>query len=406
MTLGEHTDGLRPAAAWYVVTLLTFAYLFALLDRTVVTLLIAPIQQDLHITDTQFGLLQGLSFGIFYLLGGLPIGWLVDRMSRVRIITAGVAAWSMLTMFSGLASTFKQLFLTRIGVGIGEAALNPTAYSLLADLFPRDKLSRAIAVFSSGAMIGTGLAYAFGGALMAALMLTLREPSRAGRERVSSHVPWRALTGFLCLRRTIIFLHFGAFSCLGVLIWSFLTWGPAFLFRSHGLSGGIVGITMGVATGLLGTLGFFLGGALADFWLRKGQPDAHMKVGFFAMLAALPVGLMVALCSSAAVATIGMCILIFLLMTPVPAGIAALQLITPPLLRGRISALYMVVVNFAGLALGPVFVALLTDYVFHSMAAIGVALAIITVMMASLSALGFGLGRRLMGACILEGSRE
>jgi MFS family permease len=281
MTLGEHTDGLRPAAARYVVALLTFAYLFALLDRTVVTLLIAPIQQDLHITDTQFGLLQGLTFGIFYLLGGLPIGWLVDRMSRVRIITVGVAAWSMLTMFSGLASTFKQLFLMRIGVGIGEAALNPTAYSLLADLFPRDKLSRAIAVFSSGAMIGTGLAYAFGGALihlfggrpdvtlpivgtlriwqvaflaagapgllLAALMLTLREPSRSGGERVSGHVPWRALTGFLRLRCTIIFLHFGAFSCLGVLLYSFLTWGPAFLFRSHGLSGGIVGITMGVA---------------------------------------------------------------------------------------------------------------------------------------------------------------
>jgi MFS family permease len=85
MTLREHTDGLRPAAAWYVV--------------------------------------QGLTFGIFYLLGGLPIGWLVDRMSRVRIITAGVAAWSLLTMFSGLASTFKQLFLMRIGVGIGVGTL-------------------------------------------------------------------------------------------------------------------------------------------------------------------------------------------------------------------------------------------------------------------------------------------
>jgi hypothetical protein len=120
-------------------------------------------------------------------------------------------------------------------------------------------------------------------------MLALREPSRTGRERVSSHVPWRALTGLLRLRRTIIFLHFGAISCMSVLFYSFTTWGPALLFRSHGLSGGIVGITMGVATGLLGTLGFFLGGALADFWLRKGQLDAHMKVGFLAMLAALPV---------------------------------------------------------------------------------------------------------------------
>jgi MFS family permease len=101
-----------------------------------------------------------------------------------------------------------------------------------------------------------------------------------------------------------------------------------------------------------------------------------------------------------------MCILIFLLMTPLPAGVAALQLITPPLLRGRISALYAVVVNFTGLALGPVLVALLTDYVFHSKAAIDVALAIVTVVMASLSALGFGLVRRLMGVCILEGSRE
>lgn len=427
------------SSAWYAVSLLTLAYLISLLDRTVLNLLIGPLQQDLRITDTQFALLQGPTFAVFFLLGGLPIGWLVDRVSRIRIVTLGVAGWSVMTMLSGLASSFAHLFVMRIGVGVGEAALNPAAYSLMADLFSRDKLSRAIAVFSSGSMIGTGLAYAFGGGLLqllggedgvtlpivgtlrvwqvaflaagapglllAALFLTVREPARKRREPLSAEMPLNALMAFLRDRRLVISLHFAAFSSMVVLAYSFFTWGPALLFRTHGLSPTVVGITMGVATGVCGVLGFFCGGALADRWLRKGHQDAHMRVGLWAMIATLPMGLIVALSGNAVLTTVGMCCLVFLMMTPTPAGIAGLQLITPPSLRGRVSALFIVVVNFSGMSLGPILVALITDYVFRSSTAVNLSLAIVTVVMTSISAVCFGLVRRKFGARIVEQDR-
>jgi MFS family permease len=438
--MNEPTDAKIARGARNAVVLLTLAYLFALLDRTVLTLLIGPIQQDLHITDTQFGLLQGLTFAIFYLLGGLPLGWLVDRTSRVRIITLGVAAWSVMTMLSGFAGSFIQLFLLRVGVGIGEASLNPATYSLLADWFPRNRLSRAIAAFTSGSMLGTGLAYAFGGALvhlfgarhgialpivgtmqiwqvaflaagapglvLALLLMTLREPPRKQHVAPHAEVTQGALITFLRQRRLVIALHFGAFSCMVVLIYSFFTWGPALLLRSHGLSAGIVGIIMGSATGIFGVLGFFGGGALADYWLRKGHVDAHMKVGVWAMTAALPVGLTVSLTKSPALASAGMCCLIFLLMAPTPAGVAGLQLITPQQLRGRISALFMVVANFAGLGLGPVLVPLLTDHVFGSKSAVNLSLAIITALTAPLSVVGFAFARRMFSTCLVEEARN
>ena len=124
--------------SWYVVGILTLAYISSFIDRQILSLLVEPIKRDLKITDTQISLLMGLSFGIFYTLLGIPIARLSDLKSRKHIVAWGIGLWSLMTAICGMAGNFTQLFLARMGVGVGEAALSPAAYSMIADLFPKE----------------------------------------------------------------------------------------------------------------------------------------------------------------------------------------------------------------------------------------------------------------------------
>src|SRR3954469_2329973 len=149
--------------AWYVVAVLTLANVSGFLDRQVLSLLVPAIEHDLQISDTQMSYLIGLSFSLFYTVLGLPIAWLADRANRRNIMASGVALWSVMTMLSGIASTYPRLLLARIGVGVGEATLNAPSVSLIADYFPRERVSLAMSVWSLGTFLGSGLAYFIGG---------------------------------------------------------------------------------------------------------------------------------------------------------------------------------------------------------------------------------------------------
>ena len=153
----------HPAYAWYVVAVLMLAYVCSFVDRQVLALMVPAVRRDLGISDTQMSLLMGLSFALFYSILGLPIGRLADRSSRRRIIVWGIAVWSVMTALCGAARNYWQLFLARMGVGVGEAALSPPAYSLIADYFPKDRLGTAIGVYSLGIYLGSGLAMMLGG---------------------------------------------------------------------------------------------------------------------------------------------------------------------------------------------------------------------------------------------------
>ena len=140
--------------AWYVVAVLMFAYMVAFVDRQILSLLVQPIKRDLGVTDTQIGLLAGFAFAIFYSVLGVPIARLADRTNRKTLITVGVVLWSVMTAACGLTKTYWQLFLMRVGVGVGEATLSPAAYSMMADYFPPKKLARAIGVYAMGLIHG------------------------------------------------------------------------------------------------------------------------------------------------------------------------------------------------------------------------------------------------------------
>ena len=155
-----------PVVAWTTLAILFLAYISSFVDRMIISLLVEPIKADFQISDTQISLLLGLSFAIFYCLAALPIGRLVDIWSRKKIVTVGITLWSFMTALCGLAQNYTQLFLARIGVGVGEASLAPAAYSMLADSFPPKKLGLAMGVFTMGTAVGAGLALIIGGAII------------------------------------------------------------------------------------------------------------------------------------------------------------------------------------------------------------------------------------------------
>ena len=145
------------AYPWYIVSLCMFAYVFSFIDSQVITLLIEPIRADLQISDTQFSLLHGLAFAMLYAVAGIPIARMADRRSRPVIISVGIFVWSLATAMCGLAKSFVQLFLARMAVGVGEAALSPAAYSMITDSFPKSKLGLALGEYSNGSFLGGGL---------------------------------------------------------------------------------------------------------------------------------------------------------------------------------------------------------------------------------------------------------
>ena len=144
--------------AWYMVVMLTIAYILSFVDRYILGLLIEPIKADLGLTDTQIGLLLGFAFAIFYATMGLPLGYLADRKKRTWLVAAGIAVWSAATAASGLVKNFAQLFIARMTVGAGEATLSPCAMSMISDSFPPEKRGKPIAFYTAALSLGAGIA--------------------------------------------------------------------------------------------------------------------------------------------------------------------------------------------------------------------------------------------------------
>ena len=165
--IDESTKSLK--YAWYVVFLLAIANISSFLDRQILGLLVGPIKRDMHLTDTEVSLLMGLSFALFYTVFGVIIGRFADRTNRRNIIMAGIALWSLLTALCAGVKNYSQFFVARMGVGVGEATLSPSAYSMIADYFPKRKLATALSVFTMGIFLGSGLALAIGAGLVAGL---------------------------------------------------------------------------------------------------------------------------------------------------------------------------------------------------------------------------------------------
>lgn len=408
-----------PRYAWYVVGVLTLVYVFSYLDRQILNLLVEPIRRDLEISDTQISLLMGLSFAVFYTFFGIPLGRLADSRSRRGLIAAGFALWSLFTAACGLARTYTQLLVMRMGVGVGEAALSPAAYSLISDYLPPKRRSFAISVYVMGLYIGGGLAFVLGGVIagMAAareawvlplvgatrpwqviffvvglpglfaslLLFTIKEPRRrGGRTRIEdgrevpSAVPWKETLVYFRTNWRLYLCHNLGFAFLSFSAYGSHAWIPTVFIRTHGWTAGEIGMAYGIVVAVFSTLGVLSGGWIADRMLARGRSDAALRVGLFVAVAWLPTGILFPLVSDPWWAIALLIPSAFLASAPFGVAPAAIQQATPSSLRGQASSIYMFVINLIGLGIGPTAVALFTDYVFRNDNSVGYSLAIVT----------------------------
>jgi MFS family permease len=389
--------------AWYLVFTLLLLYIFSFIDRQIISLLVEPIKRDLQVSDTQIGLLQGLAFAIFYTLFGIPIGRLADRMNRKAIIAAGVVMWSLMATLCGLARSYTQLFLARIGVGVGEAALSPAAYSMITDAFPRAKLGRAFSVYNMGITIGSGTAILVGGLVVVAvsgegqtfalpllgevrawqfvfivtgapglilplLLLTVREPTRRGMlktadEQTPQKLPLKEVLAFMRKNGHFYSLHFIAMAMMACLGYAVGAWLPTVMARTYGISPGLVGQVLGTSTILINTLGIFIAGRICDRLTAQGRTDAPIWVCFGTAIAVVATSALPAFMPTTLAGLTMMCIAGLPFHAYVAMGPMAVNQVTPNQMRAQVSAVYLFTVNFIGLGAGPALVPMISDYI-------------------------------------------
>lgn len=423
----------------YLLFLLTVGYLLSFFDRQILVVLLDPIKQDLHLTDTHFGLLYGFAFALFYTTLGLAIGRLVDTHNRLRILAASVLLWSLATAACGLADNFQQLFIARMLVGVGEAGLAPVAYSLLADLFGPRKRARAFSIYAMGIYLGTGTAFVLGGKLIHALQgmppMTLpvlgdvrgwelafmiagvpglflalalwcaHEPARGAHEGRKAAIKgsFPDFLRHLHQKRRALACHHIGFALHTGAGYALVSWGAAYYGRVHGWSIAQSGLALGLLVLLVGPLGTVSGGIASDRLLRLGVRNAYLAVSATVCVIQAGAVVVMVLAPNMTLALAGTAVAIFMLgMTAGPAG-AALQTITPPQLRGQAGGFYTFISNLLGLSLVPLMVALLTDYVFRDEAMVGISLMWVSVAALLTGALLLWAGRRNFGVELAAG---
>lgn len=382
------TSGKGRLRAWYAVGLLGALYIVAFIDRIVLALLIEPLKGEFGVTDTQISLLIGFNFALFYALVGLPMGRLADRVNRRTLIIASTAVWAACTLLSGFATAFWMLGLLRIGVAIGEAALSPSAISMIGDLFPKKDRGRATSVYMAMGAAGATGGYIVGGymvgligeaggivipgigafkawqtvflavsvpAIVLGLLLwaTVREPTRgAATGAVLEPSPrwewarkvWRPML-----------LLFIAGSVGQSMVHGLLTWAPSLMVRDFGWLVGRAGMTVGVAT-LIGGVGGMVLWPMITERLGRRREDALPLILTFGVLAGGAAMILAATAATPTVFIIGYGLTMFALMGTGVLLMIAIQQFARANMRGEMMALCLLLTALIAQGIGPTFV--------------------------------------------------
>ncbi len=389
--------------SWYVVSILMIVYIFSFVDRQILSLLVSDLKTGLNLTrDWHAGFLMGPAFAVFYALCGVPFGRLADQMTRRTLVAIGLTLWSMFTVGCGVAKNFTQMALLRVGVGVGEASLSPSAYSMITDSFPCEKLGTAIGFYTMGIYFGSGMAYMVGGPavdlvretapwnlpifglvqpwqkvfflvglpgliFVPILLLTVREPLRRGVSKAkgaAKAVPVAEVVAYLKDNWKTMLCHNVGFALLSFSNYGTGAWLPTLYNRIHGWSAGEFGLPYGMIVCVFGALGIFTGGWFADILRRRGKLDGNIRVGFVAAWIWFPFGIVYPLLDSPWLAMVLLAGSVYTSSMPHGVAPAAIQEMMPNRMRGQASSIYLLIVNMIGLAVGPLTLALMTDYVF------------------------------------------
>ncbi len=379
-----------------MVGALIFASLIAFVDRQVVAIVVDPMKEDLGVGDTQIGWLYGV-FAIFYAMAAVPIAWLADRKSRKHIIAAGIFFWSLFTMACGASRNFWYIFLARIGVGVGEATLSPATMSLIGDYFPRSQIPLAVSAYQTGAIIGSGLAFIIGGVVLgivadaeplvlpllgelkpwqatfiyvgapgvvlAFLFLLLREPERRPHAGGEASGDMKALVQFYRDNLSAMVFHHLGFLSFALMGYGFVFWTVTFFVRVHGYDAADASTIFGWIFVVFGTMGPIVAAVFAGWLTRRGHADANITAGLVGGALTIPSVLLIQFAPDAFWAFVLYVPAMLFVNSPFGIATGALPVITPPPLRARVAAVYMLVVSI-GMMLGPPIAGAFNEYLF------------------------------------------
>lgn len=401
--------------AWGIVAAFFVAYIFSFIDRMIIGLLVEPIKADLGLSDTQIGLLQGFAFALFYTVAGIPIGRLIDRAPRMKIVAAGVFVWSVMTAICAGVTNFWQFFAARMGVGVGEAVLSPAAYSVISDSFPKRKLGLPMGVYGLGSAVGAGLAFMVGafvvaavanagdvsvpilgeikawqvaflvaglpGLLIAVMFLFIPEPRRRfsrAEQAATEPVPFKAVLSHMHDNRLYFWSLFVAVGAINLAVLGSISWLPAMLMRSFDMALAPTGWFSGgmlIVGGLIGMIG---GGAIMDR-IGGGTPQVRLRFcGWSALIGSFG-ALLFPLTGSIPLLTVSFILFFSAAAVAVGAAPSVIQQLAPNRMRATISAAYVFVINAIGLGVGPTLTAVIGDTFFPTESGIRYAIVIVAV---------------------------
>lgn len=388
------------ARSYYIIFVLAIVVMFTILDRQVLALMIEPIKADFGISDTQAALLMGAAFSLTYAIAGLPIARIADVANRRNLIALCLASWSFATMCCGVAQSYAHLFAARLGIGVGEAGYAPATWSLVTDSFPRERVAFATGTIAIGGHLGNGLALIIGGSalalvahfppvglplvgelrpwqwafiivgapglLWALMVLTLREPPRRGlRQQDRGSIPMSQVARFLAADWRSYIAIIGGMGMKFLMSMGSSQWMPTLFRREFDWDLTRIGLVQGCVILAVGPVGLVLGGKLSERWNRLGVRDTDLRIVFYTILVALPLSIVFPLMSDPYVMLALYGLSIFVSSLGIGPATAAFQLITPNRMRAQVSALYMFSMNVFAFAMGPLIIALFTDYLFR-----------------------------------------
>lgn len=373
----------------YLLAALTALSALNQLDRQIVSIVLEPMRRELGLSDVQLGLVSGVAFAALYTILSVPAAlWAVNH-NRRNLIAAAAAVWGTMTALCGAAQSFGQLFLARLGVGIGEAGGIPPSHSMISDVYPPGERATAMAIWAAGINVGIFLAFLFGGliaqrwgwrmsfvaagattVLFAVVMrLTVREPPRpseSARSAVATRSREQVQESFALMWRDPALRHV----CIGAIVtamvgYGALAWIPSYLARSHHMNIATIGTYLACAVGIGGALGSWLGGRYSDVLRRR---DVRWSLWLIAVLfiGSKPFSMAFYLLDSTTAALVVFIVPAALGAVFMGPSIAALHDRVPVERRPVVSAIYLLLVNFIGLGLGPLATGAMSQFVFSS----------------------------------------
>ena len=354
--------------------MLCLCSIVSFIDRQIINLLVEDLRRDLRLSDSSIGLLQGLSFALFYAACAVPLGRVADTANRRRLIAAGMCVWTAATALCGLAGSFLQLFCARVLVGVGEATLTPSTFSMFADLFRPQRLALPCGIYTGSSFVGSGIALLLGGAILAQLassgvptlpligqpkvwqaafmlaalpgvfvvllfLATVREPERRGLApgRSAERPTLAELLAFYRSNVPVFNAVFFGVALVGAVQFSIGAWTPAFFMRVHHWTAPQAGAAYGLVLLVCGTGGSIAGGWLAD-WLEARKGQGHLRTALFSALATLPFAAAYPLVPSGSWAVVLLVPTVFIGSLSLGSGPALIPAFAPPRMRGVLVA--------------------------------------------------------------------